>query len=470
MGDGDNWDHLMQFVETHDLADPTNYAYIQSQVDIANFIDYTILQIYAANMDWPHHNVHQFRPRVQGGRWHWMFWDSDHGFGANLDSQVSSNLVQQVLDYNYPTTGGRDALLLRKLLENRAFLERFLSRTADLLNTTLSPPSVSAHIDALANELAPDIAHEMFRWSSSVNWKSNVQELRDFARDRPDFVRQHIVERLDLDGSAQLTFNPPASGSGYVAVNGLLVQDLPWQGVYFQGVPVQITAAPTPGYRFAGWNPPDLPQTPVITLTVNTTQTVTPRFEAISDNAPRPNDVVFTRYRFTEDDSPPPNISNGDSVDYGDWFELLVTRPGGVDLRGWRVTDNDTKAATDEGSLIFTDHPAFAHVPQGTTILVILTSPLVGGTEPTSPLAGGTEGGLQDDLNAWDRHMVLYAGNPNLDADADPGFNLRPNDTLVLLAPGPTSAFGDDLGIAFVTTGAAVTPASFGVLSDGVLQ
>jgi hypothetical protein len=39
----------------------------------------------------------------------------------------------------------------------------------------------------------------------------------------------------------------------------------------------------------------------------------------------------------------------------------------------------------------------------------------------------------------------------------------------VLLAPGPTSAFDDDRGIAFVAAGAAVTPASFGVLADGVL-
>jgi hypothetical protein len=53
MGDRENWDHLLQFAEAQDLTDSNNYAYIQSQVDIANFIDYNILQIYAANIDWP---------------------------------------------------------------------------------------------------------------------------------------------------------------------------------------------------------------------------------------------------------------------------------------------------------------------------------------------------------------------------------------------------------------------------------
>lgn len=448
MGDGEHWDHLLHFVEAHDLADPVNYAYVQSQVDIANFIDYNILQIYAANSDWPHHNVYQIRPRVQGGRWHWMFWDSDHGFGANLDSQVSTNVIGRVLDYDYPTTFGRDALLLRKMLENPEFLGWFLSRAADLLNTTLAPRSVIAHIDALAAELEPDIAYETIRWSSSVDWESNIQALRGFARRRPDFVRQHIVDRLDLSGTVQFSFSPPVTGSGYVAVNGTLIQNLPWQGVYFQGIPVQVMAAPAPGYRFAGWDQPDLPQTPNITLTMDAAQTITPRFEMVKSDAPRPGDVIVNRYHF-----------ENDSRIEGDWFELLVTRPGGVDLRGWRITDNDTKTATDEGSLIFTDNPAFARVPRNTAILVMLSPSLREGTEERA----------QDDLSAWDRRMVLHASNPNLDTDVDPGFNLGPNDNLVLLAPGPTEAFGDDQGIAFVTEGASVTQTSFGVLTDGVL-
>jgi len=443
-GDSEHWDRLMQFVANHDLADPANYAYVQTQVDIANFIDYNILQIYIANTDWPRQNVHQFRPRVPGGRWHWMVWDTDSGFSAHPIcpcSRVDTNLIQQVMEHAHYKTGGRDTLLLRKLLENPVFLDRFLSRSADLLNTTLAPRSVIAHIDALAAELEPDIAYETIRWASPVNWESNLEELRDFARRRPDFVRQHITAGFNLSGTARLTFNPPTGGAGYVAVNGTLVQNLPWQGVYFQGVPVQVMAAPTPGYRFVGWEPPALPQTPVITLTVQAdiAQTITPRFEMLNADAPRPGDVVFTGY-------------------HPEWLELRVMRSGGVDLRGWRVTDNDTKTATDEGSLIFTDNPAFARVPQGTTILIIPTS-----------LAGETDGSARDDLSTWDRRMVLYAGNGNLDTSADPGFNLGPNDNLALLAPGPTAAFDDDVGIAFVARSLAVTPASFGVLTDGVL-
>jgi hypothetical protein len=465
MGDSEHWDHLLQFVETHDLADPANYAYVQSQVDIANFIDYNVLQIYIANTDWPHRNVRQFRPRVQGGRWHWMFWDSDHGFGTHPDSEVSADIVAHLLTYNDPYTGGRDVLLIRKLVENPVFLEQFVSRAADLLNTTLAPSSVIAHIDTLAAELEPDIAYETVRWSNVNNWASSVQELRDFARRRPDLVRQHIVEGFHLNGTAPLIVNPPTSGSGTVAVNGLLVQNLPWQGIYFQGIPLQVTAAPAPGFRFAGWDPPQLPQTPTITLTLDAAQTIKPHFEPLDEHAPRPGDVVFGRVEHAPYPSgSEPGGKNGSTGT--DWFELLVTRPGGVDLRGWRVTDNDTKTATDEGSLIFADDPAFARVPQDTTIRVIVTSSSIEGTDDTVDQNPGKD--THDDLNAWDRTMVLYAGHGHLDIRVDPGFDLGPHDNLVLLAPGPTPAFGDDCGIAFVAGSSAVTPASFGVLADGV--
>jgi len=106
--------------------------------------------------------------------------------------------------------------------------------------------------------------------------------------------------------------------------------------------------------------------------------------------------------------------------------------------------------------LIFGEGPAFARVPRGTTIVVIANR------------ASNTQLS-EDDVDSWDRRMVLYAGNPNLDGSTDPGFNLGPKDNLVLLAPGPTGAFDDDQGIAFVANGTAVTPASFGVLGDGVI-
>jgi hypothetical protein len=188
---------------------------------------------------------------------------------------------------------------------------------------------------------------------------------------------------------------------------------------------------------------------PQLDIIVNESQTFTPHFEPIDSRSVRPGDVVFSRIQVSSDESE------------GVWFELEVARPEGVDLRGWRITDNDTKSASDEGSLVFPRQAAFADVPGGTTILVVVTE--TADNDVFFP---------HDDLSAWDHRMVLYVGNQNLDTSTDPWFNLTADDALVLLAPGPTSAFGDDQGVAFAPVRdynrIAVTPASFGILTDGV--
>lgn len=144
------------------------------------------------------------------------------------------------------------------------------ARFADLLNTTLHQANVIAKIDALASIIEPDIPLEMARWSSEWGgsldeWLANVQGLRDFAKQRPGFVREHIIEKFGLMGTALLTIEPP-SGKGSVRVNTALPTSYPWQGTYFQGVPVTLRAEPAPGYQFAGWSDPSLPATATMTI------------------------------------------------------------------------------------------------------------------------------------------------------------------------------------------------------------
>ncbi len=449
-GDRESWDALIRFLETHTLTNPEAYAYVESQVDLDNLIDYNLLQIYAGNIDWPGRNIQQFRARVQGGRWHWLFWDNDHTFAAAPHGHLDSDLVKMVLDEehhaetdetegeNLVETEGHDTLLLRKLLENPTFRTRFLTRAADLLNTTLSPDGVIAHIDALSAEIAPDIDYETLRWGSTHNWAANVEEMREFARLRPDILRQHLINGLDLRGTTSLTFTAPTSGQGSVALNDTLLPDLPWSGTFFLDLPLTLTAAPAPGYRFIGWSDPDLPATASLTLTPTTALTLTPLFAPLDAQEPQPGDLTFTGL---------------DHAGQTAWVELRVQRAGGVDLRGWRLTDNDSKTATDEGSFIFAQNPVLARVPQGTLLHITL------------PADGGC---LPDQVAFQGYRLFLCPGNGLLETSQDPGFILGPQEAVVLLAPGPTAAFEDDQGIAFFSNTDAVTLASFGVLSDGV--
>ena len=197
-----DWDKLTEFIATHDLADEAAYAAVATQVDLDNLIDYSLLQIYSANYDWPYTNIKQFRPATINGRWRWIIWDNDLSLGLTPWSNVEQNTLEQALDPAYTAgvaaeTDGRDTILLRGLLENATFRARFVARADELLNTVLAPEAVIAVIDRLAAEIEPAIALENGRWGGdSATWEANVEQLRDFARQRPAIMRQHFAESL----------------------------------------------------------------------------------------------------------------------------------------------------------------------------------------------------------------------------------------------------------------------------------
>lgn len=56
-GDGTQWIHLYDWLETADLSKAEQYDYLCSKIEINNFIDYTVFELYSANVDWPANNV-----------------------------------------------------------------------------------------------------------------------------------------------------------------------------------------------------------------------------------------------------------------------------------------------------------------------------------------------------------------------------------------------------------------------------
>ena len=429
-----HWENLMSFVLQNDLSDPDNYAYLQTQMDVENFVDYYLLQMYIANTDWPHHNVMQFRPRTPGGRWQWIVWDNDFAFG-----QVSRQMVTHVLQVEHPLRE-RMVILLEKLLANPNFRNLFITRAADLLNTTLSTENVSEKVAALTAEYGPDIHYEQERWSIETEWETAVNHMQDFAAQRPDFMRQHLVERLGLPGTAQLNFGLVDGEAGWIQINQLPPQPLPAQGIYFQDSKLQLQAIPAAGYQFLGWDGLPEGETAVsetITLPITHDLTLTPRFGLVDPAEPQVGDVYIRTAQF--DDEP-----------LGNWIELQVMREGGVDLRGWRLTDNDNKTTTDEGSLIFMDDPLLANLSEGTVILLVTTA--------------STQNKERYPEDSWQNGILtLYVENGRIDTITDPWFNLSQQDNLVLLAPGASTDFADDVAIDFWGGDTGTTPGDFGL-------
>jgi hypothetical protein len=80
-GDNLKWNEMLQFITTADLSSPSGYANAGALLDLDNFIDYLLVNIYGATGDWPHNNWRAARRREPGAKFQFIVWDAEWAFG-----------------------------------------------------------------------------------------------------------------------------------------------------------------------------------------------------------------------------------------------------------------------------------------------------------------------------------------------------------------------------------------------------
>ena len=417
------WEALIDAAGSVDLSDPEGYAAFAAQIDLASFVDFAVLK---AVFGFPGDALVAVRP--QGGRWFFAFEGGAPFEGSGQDFDA----------------------LYKALMANPAFRRTFVMRLADLRNTVLAPASIESILSVVSAGVAESFAYERGRWAGVPTWEEEVAALGVSVQDRAD----QLATSLGVDVPLRLSEVPDTMGRLYVNGHSVPASTGGWAGWYAPGTRLDVIAVPAPGYAVAGWSGEGEAAGAVgsrFVFTVTEPITGTALFTPVSGDLPRPgpDDVVINELWINDDGTRYSSL--GHLPLEGDWVELLVRARGGVDLQGWRLTDNDTRDGDAEGTLIFPESEAFADVPCGTVILIVATE-----------TPGNAAAFPRDDLDARDGTLVLYVGNGTLDTWSEPGFALGTgNDALALLS-------ADGTGIDFVAEGREATPWTFGVLADGV--
>lgn len=265
-GTPDNWNNLTNQLAVYGQENnettmsDSEYAQVCNQVDIREFIDYNAHEIYINNTDWPANNCRFWRSRAATGKWRWLTYDLDAGFGGfgykDGAGEVSFNTVAFALDGSqgldtYPN-GQVYTFLLRALLHSSRFKAEFINRFVTLLATDFSSERVKARIDSAAAQIAGEVPTDAKRWEYTVDeWQHDVNELKTFADARGAYVMSHIAAQFSLDTTYVLTVGEHASS---VSVNGIPLKGATFTGTYFTGVPLELTVEPLQGRPFVGWS------------------------------------------------------------------------------------------------------------------------------------------------------------------------------------------------------------------------
>jgi len=282
-------DDVIGYLKTNSITDPNTYEYIKTKIDIKNYIEYNVSEIFFGNYDWPANNTsiwryktddgeyHPEAPYGQDGRWRWLLRDLDFGCGL-LQRDVTFDTLSFATadkpeegDFSYANQPW-SVFLLKTLLSNTEFRNDFISCFADQLNTSFDPVRVNQKIDECKAAIEKAMPYQSNRWrvidmvssyQGGLTWEGNINDVRNYADKRPSIVREQIVNKFKtygVTGTSDINIKSDTD-AGYVRINSIDIKSTTpgitnpsnWSGVYFNGVPVSLTAYSYDGYEFDHW-------------------------------------------------------------------------------------------------------------------------------------------------------------------------------------------------------------------------
>ncbi|MEM6347174.1 MAG: lamin tail domain-containing protein, partial [Bacteroidota bacterium] len=309
-GDDVHYLALRNYIQGNDLSIQANYDYVKTQMDLDDYINFAIAEIYVGNTSW-RHNRRFWRPRTPDGRWRWLINDLDRGFQW---SKRNADVLGQFKN---------DDDFFGDLMANPEFEAEFIQRMNTWIAVVYSTTRVNQIVDSVQDRIEPEILDHIARWqpqgglSSLNNWNNYVQEYRNFAPYRPAIILGQMANHFGVTNDTfNLNFVVNQNSGGSVQLHSVDFE-VPdnYSAYYFKNIPITIKAEPDKGYRFVQWLETGNTNAEIVLNTAANT-TLTPVFT--------PKDPVITEIHY--------NPSNGSQYEF---IELYNPSAYPLDLNGY---------------------------------------------------------------------------------------------------------------------------------------
>ena len=213
-GNASDFLDLINYLETHSLIDNTHYHYVAELVDITNFIDYNISQIFLSNTDWPNNNI-KFWKAQKNGKWRWIMTDCDESMNYEHYNVLSDFVNPMPYHQYFPEWS---TFLLHNLLKNELFKRQFRSRFETLLLNNFSTTNILHEISLLKNDYASEVIGHINRWGAPAtfaDWQEIVEGLNAFAALRPIEMKSQLN---DVFKSPIIMYPNPANDNIHISL------------------------------------------------------------------------------------------------------------------------------------------------------------------------------------------------------------------------------------------------------------
>ena len=157
------------------ISNDVAYTNISGYLNIPNFIDYMLINFYAANTDWPWHNWNAARRRAAGAGFHFFSWDAEWTFG--IGGNVNTDRT--------PESAGSPGRLYSALRAHPEFRREFGDHAQKhcFNHGALTPGPAEARWLTRAAEIERSVVPESARWGNGhtlQTWQAAEASVRSW--------------------------------------------------------------------------------------------------------------------------------------------------------------------------------------------------------------------------------------------------------------------------------------------------
>ena len=196
-GSDESYQALVNWVKSNNTATDQAYELISSVIDVPNYIDYMIIEMFVGNTD--PSDIKRYRNVKDDGLWRWVLFDLDWAF------YTDTNSISRWLAPGGMGNGGRtDNTLYIACMKNPTFRDQFLTRFGQQLATTFSTESMLARFEERYNVLKTILPDHHARWDTSqTKYENELRKLVSYANSRPLRLLQFFKYNSTLQISQQ---------------------------------------------------------------------------------------------------------------------------------------------------------------------------------------------------------------------------------------------------------------------------
>ena len=253
----DAWEQYLAGLQAMDRTKPEAFSYIENNIDVDEYINYAVTEIYLGNTDWPGNNVRFWRSAKGDGKFRWVLWDLDFSFALFQDFSSATHPT-----LHFATDGSQDwwpnpavsTLHLRLLLENPTFRVRFAGRFFAAMEETFHPERIDQMLKNFSDRIQSEMFSHKVRWGGRMeDWYWELNRMRQFANDRYTFMKTYAREFFNIQNTIDLEVNSSNAEFGIFSIDEVTCNRARFRGTMPAGTAVTLKPLPEPGYRFDSW-------------------------------------------------------------------------------------------------------------------------------------------------------------------------------------------------------------------------